>query len=45
MGDEPAAVIMPSNYGRIEEFDEHSEDWVQYTERLEFYFTANNIDN
>jgi len=46
MADEaPAPVVMPSNYGRIEEFDEHSEDWIQYTERLEFYFTANNIDN
>ena len=29
--------------GRIEKFDRHHEDWPQYVERLEFYFTANGI--
>ena len=29
--------------GRIEEFDRHREDWQQYVERLQFYFTANCI--
>lgn len=27
--DAPATVVMLSNYGRIEEFDEHPEDWIR----------------
>ena len=29
--------------GRIEEFDHHREDWPQYIERHQFYFTASGI--
>ncbi|CAC5400803.1 unnamed protein product [Mytilus coruscus] len=46
MGDEAAPpIIIPTNYGRIDEFDDISEDWIQYTERLNHYFIANNIEN
>ncbi|CAC5416659.1 unnamed protein product [Mytilus coruscus] len=45
MGDEAAPpIIIPTNYGRIDEFDDISEDWIQYTERLNHYFIANNIE-
>ncbi|CAC5392621.1 unnamed protein product [Mytilus coruscus] len=45
MGDEAAPpIIIPTNYGRIAEFDDISEDWIQYTERLNHYFIANNIE-
>ena len=46
MGDEAAPpIIIPTNYGRIDEFDDISEDWIQYTERLNHYFIANNIES
>ncbi|CAC5397747.1 unnamed protein product [Mytilus coruscus] len=45
MGDEVAPIIIPTNYGRIDEFDDNSEDWIQYTERLNHYFIANNIES
>ena len=32
-------------FGRILEFDEKLEDWIQYSERLQHFFTANDIDN
>ena len=32
-----------ATYGSIGEFDSAREDWVSYTERLEQYFTANDI--
>ncbi|CAC5398917.1 unnamed protein product [Mytilus coruscus] len=45
MGDEAALpIIIPTNYGRIDEFDDISEDWIQYTERLHHYFITNNIE-
>ncbi|CAC5376393.1 unnamed protein product [Mytilus coruscus] len=45
MGDEAAPIIIPTNYGRIDEFDDNSEDWIEYTERLNHYFIANNIES
>ncbi|CAC5419830.1 unnamed protein product [Mytilus coruscus] len=45
MGDEAAPIIIPTNYGRIDEFDDNSVDWIQYTERLNHYFIANNIES
>ncbi|CAC5366946.1 unnamed protein product [Mytilus coruscus] len=46
MGDEAAPIIIPTNYGRIDEFDDNSEDWIQYTiHRLNHYFIANNIES
>ncbi|CAC5400159.1 unnamed protein product [Mytilus coruscus] len=44
MGDEAEPIIIPTNYGRIDEFDDNSEDWIQYTERLNHYFIAKNIE-
>ena len=32
-------------FGRILEFDEKLEDWIQYSKRLEQFFTANDIDD
>ncbi|CAC5414672.1 unnamed protein product [Mytilus coruscus] len=43
MGDAP--IIIPTNYGLIDEFDDNSEHWIQYTERLNHYFIANNIES
>jgi len=34
-----------ATYGRINEFDEQTEDWGQYIERLGHYFVANEIDD
>ena len=33
-----------SNYGKLSEYDSSKEDWQSYIERLELYFTANDID-
>ena len=32
-----------SNYGKLSEYDSSKEDWQSYIERLELYFTANDI--
>lgn len=32
-----------TTYGKIHEFDQETDDWQQYVERLEFYFVANKI--
>ena len=32
-----------ATHGSIEAFNPANEDWVSYTERLEQYFTANDI--
>ena len=32
-------------FGQILEFDEKLEDWIQYPERLEHLFTANDSDD
>ena len=32
-------------YGRIQEFDSAKENWVEYEERLTFFFAANNVTN
>ena len=32
-----------SNYGKLSKYDSSKEDWQSYTERLELYFTANDI--
>ncbi|VDI58342.1 Hypothetical predicted protein [Mytilus galloprovincialis] len=46
MRDEAAPpVIIPTNYRRIDEFDDILEDWIQYTEKLNHYFIANNIES
>ncbi|CAC5401678.1 unnamed protein product [Mytilus coruscus] len=45
MGDVAAPISIPISYGRIDEFDDNSEDWIQYTERLNHYFIANNIES
>ena len=34
-----------TTFGRILEFDEELEDWIQYSERLECFFTANDIND
>ena len=34
-----------SNYGKLSEYDSSKEDWQSYIERLELYFTANDIDD
>ena len=31
------------NYGKLSEYDSSKEDWQSYIERLELYFTANDI--
>ena len=33
-----------SRHGTIEEFDSATEDWTAYSERLEQYFVANDVD-
>ena len=30
-----------ATHSRLREFNPAAEDWISYTERLEFYFTAN----
>ena len=34
-----------SRHGTIEEFDSATEDWTAYSERLEQYFVANDVDD
>ena len=34
-----------ATHGNISEFDDSREDWTSYTERLQRYFTANDVDN
>jgi len=35
---------MATSYGKLDEFDMTSgEDWIQYIERMEYYFLANGI--
>ena len=36
--------VMASSFGKLDEFDpESGEDWVQYVERMDYYFLANKI--
>ena len=35
---------MATLFGHINEFNPEKEDWIQYAERLEHFFTANSID-
>ena len=35
---------MALNYGNFNEYDNSKEDWTSYTERLQQYFTANDIE-
>ena len=35
---------MALNYGNFNEYDNSKEDWTFYTERLQQYFTANDIE-
>ena len=32
------------NHGTIGEYDPQKEDWTSYSERLQEYFTANDVD-
>ena len=42
----PAApIVVPGLHGQVSAFDANQEDWVEYVERLELYFTANDIAN
>ena len=34
-----------SRHGTIEEFDSATEGWTAYSERLEQYFVANDVDD
>ena len=34
---------MTATFGRIDEFEEGQEDWIQYVERLEHFFEANDV--
>ena len=35
---------MATSFGKFKEFDSSSgEDWIQYVERMEFYFAANGV--
>jgi len=34
---------MTATFGRIDEFEEGKEDWIQYVERLEHFFEANDV--
>ena len=34
-----------ATYGNVGEFHDGAEEWTAYTERLEHYFTANDIDS
>ena len=34
-----------TTYGRIKEFEAHSEDWETYVERVEMFFDTNGIEN
>ena len=36
---------MATTFGRISEFDQKLEDWIQYSEQLQFFLTANKIDD
>ena len=33
-----------ANHGTIGEYDPQKEDWTSYSERLQEYFTANDVD-
>ena len=35
---------MATRHGTISEFDNSNEDWTSYTERLQHYYTANEIE-
>ncbi len=37
--------MMASLFGNISEFNPDREDWIQYSEKLEHYFVANQIEN
>ena len=41
----PAPVLVPGLHGQVSAFNPHQEDWVEYVERLQFYFMANDIND
>ena len=43
-GDEDK-ILMATRHGSIGEFDPSVEEWKSYTERLEQYFVANDVEN
>lgn len=44
MGDDASVIIIPTNYGLIEKFNDKG-DLIEYTERLDYYCKANEINN
>ena len=40
----PPIITLASRHGTISEFDNGNEDWTSYTERLQHYFSANEIE-
>ena len=40
-----ATVTQSGSHGVVSPFDGNEEEWIDYTERLENYFVANNIAN
>ena len=46
-GDEDQTIedIHQMAHGKLSTFDQHSESWISYSERLGYYFTANDITN
>ena len=40
-----AHASMPGLHGNLSAFDSSQEDWIEYVERLDYYFVANEIDD
>ena len=40
-----ATSKMAATIGKVGEFNRHEDSWENYVERLEFFFTANGIEN
>ena len=38
-------VTMSPTIGKLESYDESTEDWESYVERIEEYFKANDVDD
>lgn len=43
IGDEAVTELTMATIGQIESYQRDSEDWLQYIERLKFFFEANGI--
>ena len=42
-GSQPTVTVMPGLHRTVSIFDGTQEDWIEYAERLESYFVANDI--